>query len=111
MILRVLGKIAVGPRLGDGASDGGPLDALEAVELLLETVVPLARHGCAWNGHYLSTGTVSPWIFTWAPASSPLIQRAHASLSFDSRSCVRMSSRILAKPSGSAGLRSTVLIT
>ncbi len=36
MVLGVLRQVAVGARFGDGARDGRPLDALEALELLLE---------------------------------------------------------------------------
>src|SRR5206468_8879587 len=70
VILGILRQIAVGPRLRNGAGDGGTLDALQPVELFLEAIVPFASHRRARDGHagYLSTGSVSPWILTWPPA-------------------------------------------
>src|SRR6185503_9229524 len=44
VVLGVLGEVAVGARLGDRLDDGGALDALEALELLLELVVARSGH-------------------------------------------------------------------
>src|SRR3989304_2712586 len=51
MVLGVLREVAVGAGLGDRPRDGGPFDTLEAVALVFETRVSLARHGRALDGH------------------------------------------------------------
>src|SRR5262245_13121022 len=51
MILGVLAEIAVGTSLGNRLDDGGPLDPLEAVQLLSEALEPRTRHRGPLDGH------------------------------------------------------------
>src|SRR6266478_1976569 len=51
VILGVLGDVAVRPRFGDRLGDGVSVDALEAIELVAQTLVPRARHRRALDRH------------------------------------------------------------
>src|SRR6266850_970470 len=51
MVFRVLGEVAVRPGLGDGLDDGVPIDVLQAVELVAQTLVPRTRHRRALDRH------------------------------------------------------------
>src|SRR5215813_12353304 len=51
MVFRVLGEVAVGTSLGDRLGDGVPVDALEAIELVAQALVPRARHRRALDRH------------------------------------------------------------
>jgi len=51
VILGVLRQIAVRARLGDRLDDGGPLHALEAVELVPQPLEARARHRRALHRH------------------------------------------------------------
>ena len=54
-----LGEVTVGARLRDCPYDRRSLDALQPVELVLETGMPFAGHGRALDGH-AATGRPGP---------------------------------------------------
>src|SRR6185369_8283540 len=51
VVFRVLGQVTVRPSLGDGLDDGVPIDVLQAVELVAQTLEPRARHRRALDRH------------------------------------------------------------
>src|SRR5206468_500339 len=51
VVFRVLGEVAVRPRLGDGLDDGVPIFVLQAVELVAQALEPRARHRRALDRH------------------------------------------------------------
>src|SRR5437899_2662114 len=51
VVFRVLGEVAVRPGFGDRLGDGVPVDALEAIELVAQTLVPRTRHRRALDRH------------------------------------------------------------
>src|SRR5262249_14304397 len=51
VVFGILGEVAVGPGLGDRLGDGVPVDALEAIELVAQALVPRARHRRALDRH------------------------------------------------------------
>src|SRR6185295_15959524 len=51
VVFRVLGQVTVRPSLGDGLDDGVPINVLQAVELVAQTLEPRARHRRALDRH------------------------------------------------------------
>src|SRR5438094_6095459 len=51
VVFRVLGEVAVRPGFGDRLGDGVPVDTLEAIELVAQTLVPRTRHRRALDRH------------------------------------------------------------
>src|SRR5580765_1284020 len=77
VVLRVLGEVAVRPRLGDGLDDDVPIDVLQAVELVAQALEPRARHRRTLDRHGLLTYhagrsvlflVIDPRAFQRAPA-------------------------------------------
>src|SRR5215813_5058917 len=60
VVLGVLGEVAVGPGLGDRLGDGVAIDALQAVELVAQALVPRARHRRALDRHGILILVVDP---------------------------------------------------
>src|SRR5262245_42818623 len=71
VVLGVLGEVAVGPGLGDRLGDGVAIDALQAVELVAQALVPRARHRRARDRHGILTLVAAPRALDGPPPLLP----------------------------------------